>query len=60
MPRYLATQKREVTIEAPNASVARSVAMEYFKDKSRSLTDLIKHGIKISNPQVDSLKIEKV
>lgn len=58
MPRYLATQTRELIIEAPSAAIARAIANDGFAQKLRP--EAIKPGMSISNITTTPTTVEKV
>lgn len=58
MNTYVVTQTRELVIEAPSASVARSIAIRGFQH--RLSPGEIVHGMSISNIQNEKINVEKV
>lgn len=58
MARYLATQTREVVIEAPSAAVARTIADAAFAGKVASAR--LVPGVTCSPIQDVSINVEKV
>jgi hypothetical protein len=58
MSRYLVTQTQEITVEAPSAAVARTIAAAGFQQKLSPKN--IQAGMSISNIQNVKLHVEKV